>query len=80
MSIPPLDTVSTTRWTAGIMPTGSLLMASGARVLGLVGFVVLLYGADALATAALSTYLNVRSPEAQRVPPCSPLIPGCSVP
>lgn len=45
---------------------GLLLMATGVRAIGLLGFLVLVYGADALLTPAISTYLNARSPEAQR--------------
>lgn len=50
----------------GAEVTGLLLMATGGRALGLLGFLVLFYGSDALVTPALSTYLNARSPEAQR--------------
>lgn len=50
----------------GSQMLGLLLMASGARAPGLLGFLVLFYGSDALVTPAISTYLNIRSPEAQR--------------
>lgn len=50
----------------GAETLGLLLMATGVRALGLLGFLVLFYGADALLTPAISTYLNARSPEAQR--------------
>lgn len=50
----------------GAQTLGLLLMATGVRALGLLGFLVLVYGADALVTPALSTYLNARTPEAQR--------------
>ena len=50
----------------GAETLGLLLMATGVRTLGLLGFLVLFYGADALVMPAISTYLNARSPEAQR--------------
>ena len=50
----------------GAETLGLLLMATGVRAFGLLGFLVLFYGSDALLTPAISTYLNARSPEAQR--------------
>jgi MFS family permease len=45
---------------------GLLGLASGQRLLALAGFVVLLQVGDAVLYPAISTYLNERSPEAQR--------------
>ena len=45
---------------------GLLGLASGQRLLALVGFVVLLQVGDAVLYPAISTYLNERSPEEQR--------------
>ncbi len=45
---------------------GVLGLASGQRLLALAGFVVLLQVGDAVLYPAISTYLNERSPEAQR--------------
>jgi hypothetical protein len=45
---------------------GLLAMRSGMRVLAVVGFVLLFYATDSVATSAVSRYLNERAPEAQR--------------
>src|SRR5262249_2116005 len=45
---------------------GLLALASQQRLLALLGFVVLLHVGDSILFPALSTYLNERSPEAQR--------------
>jgi MFS family permease len=50
----------------GAEALGLLLMATQVPVLGLVGFLVLLHAGDSVLYPALSTYINERSPEAQR--------------
>src|SRR5262249_55722617 len=50
----------------GLECAGLLALASQQRLPALLGFVVLLHVGDSLLLPALSTYLNERSPEAQR--------------
>jgi MFS family permease len=50
----------------GAEALGLLLMATQVPVFGLAGFLVLLHAGDSVLYPALSTYINERSPEAQR--------------
>ncbi len=50
----------------GAEALGLLLMATQVPALGLFGFLVLLHAGDSVLYPALSTYINGRSPEAQR--------------
>jgi MFS family permease len=50
----------------GAEALGLLLMATQVPALGLVGFLVLFHAGDSVLYPALSTYMNSRSPEAQR--------------
>lgn len=51
---------------AGMECLGVACLGAGGPVLALLGYVVLMHGGDAVLYPALNTYLNERSPEAQR--------------